>query len=146
QFFVRVEDGQKNLLHEEAVELAPLRPVDFKFRADKAGVYTVAVTDALKVPIANRPIEIRDVNVEFQVTARSMETLRQWASVSDGLAFKVEDCPKAQDLVSQIQAKIEQVRQGKQMRQPVGINGWMLALVLGCLGGEWVLRKRWGLL
>jgi hypothetical protein len=31
------------------------------------------------------------------------------------------------------------------MRRPVGMNGWMLALVVGCLGGEWLLRKRWGL-
>jgi hypothetical protein len=59
--------------------------------------------------------------------------------------MKVEDCPNAADLVAQIKAKIEQVRQGKQMRRPVGVNGWMLALVLACLGGEWLLRKRWGM-
>ena len=71
-----------------------------KFHAEKPDVYTVTVSDSLKVPIATRPIEIRDVNVEFQDTARNMETLRQWASVSDGLAFKVEDCPAAADLVA----------------------------------------------
>ena len=49
------------------------------------------------------------------------------------------------DLVAQIKAKIEQVRHGKQMRRPAGVNGWLLTLVLGCLGGEWLLRKRWGL-
>ncbi len=145
RFFVRVEDGQKKLLHEEAVDLKPLHPVDFRFHAEKADIYTVTVSDALKVPIATRPIEIRDLNVEFQDTARNMETLRQWASVSDGLAMKIEDCGNAGDLVAQIKAKLEQVRHGKPMRRPIGVNGWVLALVLGCLGTEWVLRKRWGL-
>jgi uncharacterized membrane protein len=145
RFFVRVEDGQKKLLHEEAVELESGRPVDFKFHADKADIYTVTVSDAMKVPIATRPVEIRDVNVEFQETARNMETLQQWASISDGLALKVEDCRDAADLVAQIKAKIEQVRHGQPMRRPIGVNGGLLTLVLGCLGGEWLLRKRWGL-
>jgi len=145
KFFVRVEDSRKALVLEQAVELEPLHPVDFSFHADKADVYTVTVTDALKAPIANRPIEIRDVNVEFQNTARDMESLRQWASVSDGLAMKVEDCPDARDLVAQIKAKIEEVRQGKQVRRPVGVNAWVLALLVGCLGAEWLLRKRWDL-
>jgi uncharacterized membrane protein len=145
KFFVRVEDGQKNVLHEERVELETGRPVDFRFHVDKADIYTVTVSDAMKVPIATRPIEIRDVNVEFQETARNMETLQQWASISDGLAMKVEDCRDAGDLVSQIKAKIEQVRHGKQMRRPAGVNGWLLTLVVACLGAEWLLRKRWGL-
>jgi uncharacterized membrane protein len=145
KFFVRVEDGQKNLLQEEAVELEQLKPVDFKFHAEKPDVYTVTVTDAMKVPISNRPIEVRDLNIEFQTTGRNMETLRQWASVSDGLAVKVEDCPNAKDLVAQIKAKVEEVRTGKQTRRTLGVNGWTLALVLGCLGAEWFLRKKWGL-
>jgi hypothetical protein len=74
-----------------------------------------------------------------------MESLHQWASVSDGLAFKVEDCPNPSDLVAQIKAKLEQVRQGKHMRQPIGVNAWMLVIVAGCLGAEWLLRKKWNL-
>ena len=119
--------------------------MDFRFRAEKADIYTITVSDAMKVPIATRPVEIRDLNVEFQETARNMETLQQWASISDGLAVKVEDCRDAADLVGQIKAKIDQVRHGKPMRRPVGVNGWLLTLVLGCLGSEWLLRKRWGL-
>ena len=145
RFFVRVEDSQKNVLKDEAVELEASRPVELAFRAEKAGVYTVTVLDPLKIPIATRPVEIRETNLEFQNTARNMETLRQWASVSDGFATKVEDCRDAADLVTQIRARIEQVRRSKQMRVPIAINGWTLALALGCLGGEWLLRKRWGL-
>jgi len=145
KFFARVEDSQKNIMHEETVELEPLHPVDFKFHAEKADVFTVTVSDSLKVPIATRPIEIRDMNVEFQNTGRNMETLRQWAAVSDGLAMKAEDCSDAASLVAQIKSKIEEVRRGKQMRRPVGVNGWMLALVVGCLASEWLLRKHWDL-
>ena len=145
KFFVRVEDSQKNLLHEENVELKPLQPVDMKFHAEKPDVYTVTVLDGMKIPVATRPIEIRDINVEFADTARNMETLRQWASVSDGLALKVEECGDAGDLVSQIKQKIEQVRHAKPMRRPIGANVWMLSVVVGCLSGEWILRKRWGM-
>lgn len=143
RFFVRVEDGRKGLLQEEAMELEPLRPAELRFHAPKPDVYTITVTDAHKAPIGSRSVEIHDVNVEFQNTARDMETLRQWASVSDGLAFKVEECPSASDLVVRIKSKVEEVRHGKETRQPIGMNGWMFALVLGCLGGEWVIRKRW---
>lgn len=145
KFFAQVVDSKKNLIHEEAVELEPLHPVDFKFHAEHAEVYTVNVCDALKVPIATRPIEIRDLNVEFQETGRNMETLRQWAMVSDGLAFKVEECPSATDLVAQIRGRIEQARQGARQRSPVGVNGWVLTLVLGCLSAEWFLRKKWSM-
>ena len=80
------------------------------------------------------------------ITQSQRETLQQWASVSDGLAVKVEDCRDTADLVSQIKAKLEQVRRGKQIPRPIGMNGLVLALVVGCLGGEWLLRKRWRLI
>jgi len=146
KFFVKVEDSQKSVLHEETVELEPLHPVDFKFHAGQAGVYTVSVTDSMKVPSATRAIEIRNINLEFQETARNMETLRQWAAVSDGLAMKVEDCRDAAELVHAITSKIEQVRQNQRLLRPLGVNAWVLTVVIGCLAGEWVLRKKWGLL
>jgi hypothetical protein len=60
--------------------------------------------------------------------------------------MKAEDCPDATDLVAQIKEKIEQVRHGQQVRRPIGINAWTLALLLACLSTEWVLRKKWGLI
>jgi uncharacterized membrane protein len=145
KFFVRVQDGQKNLLHEEAVELEPLHPVDFKFHASKPDTYTVSVADSLKVPVASRTIEIRNLNLEFQDTARNMETLRQWASVSDGLAVKVEDCRDAADLARAIIAKVEIQRQNRQRRRPFAMNMFTFTIIVSCLGAEWLLRKRWGL-
>jgi len=143
KYFVRAEDSEKKVLQEESVELETLHPVNFKFHAEKPGIYTVTVLDINKVPIATKPIEVRDINVEFQNTGRDMETLRQWAAISDGLAVKVEDCPDAGDLVAQIKSKIEQIRLGKQTRRPVGVNAWVLTWVVACLGAEWLLRKAW---
>jgi hypothetical protein len=145
KFVVRVEDDQKKQVMEQALELPPGRAVNASFHAEKAGIYTVTVKDMAKQAVASRTIEIRDINVEFQNTGRDMETLRQWASLTDGLAFKVEECDDASGMIEQIRNKVEQIRQGKPMRKPVGVNGWMMALVLGCLGTEWVLRKKWGL-
>jgi hypothetical protein len=66
--------------------------------------------------------------------------------VSDGLAFKREECPEASALVQQIRNRIEKVRLTAQIRRPVGVNGWMLSVVLACLWAEWLLRKRWDLI
>ena len=144
RYTARVEDGDKKILAEQTLDLEPSRPRDLKFRAEKAGVYTVTVLDGQKAPVASQPVEIRDINVEFQNTGRDMETLRQWASVSDGLALKLEDCRGGGDLVRQIKTRVEQAQRGKSVRRPAGMNGWVFAALLGCLGGEWLLRKRWG--
>jgi uncharacterized membrane protein len=145
KFWVRVENAQKKLLREELLELQTSRPVEVKFRAETADTYTVSVLDAKKIPVATRPIEIRELNLELQETARNMETLRQWAAVSGGLALKVEDCRDAAEIASQIKAKIQESRRNLELRRPFGVNAWTLALALGCLGGEWLLRKQWKL-
>jgi hypothetical protein len=102
------------------------------------------VYDSLNVPVASRTIEIRDINVEFQNTGRDMETLRQWASVTDGLAVKVEDCADANDLVKQIKRKIEEVRQGKRTRHPLGLNFCVFAIALGLFGRRMVTAQALG--
>ena len=142
---VRVENGRKEVLVEQSLELQVGQPHDLNFRAEQAGTYTVTVLDEQKVTLASRAIEIREINVEFQNTGRDMETLKQWASVSDGLALKVEDCPNGSELVRQIKTRVLQAEHSKTIRQPAGMNGWTMAMLLGSLGAEWVLRKRWGL-
>jgi uncharacterized membrane protein len=145
QFAVRVEDSRNHVLQEEAVELQPFQRVEYKFRAGKPDTYTLRVLDSAKAVVASRSIEIRDRDIELEHTARNMETLSQWASVSDGLAFRVEECPKTSDLVAQIKAKVEEVRRGQPVSRLIGLNGWTLSVVLGCLCGEWLLRKRWAM-
>lgn len=146
KILAQVENDEKKILTEERVELRPRQPVNFTFRADKPGLYSVAVRDQTGQPVAARTIEVRDLNVEYQNAARNMETLRQWASLSDGLAIKVEDCNNPAELVSRIKSKVEQFRQNRRTRTPMGINGWSLAALLASLSSEWLLRKRWGLI
>jgi hypothetical protein len=145
RFSVRVEDETKRFVSEQSVQLLPGRAVELSFRAEKAGLYRVSVLDMQKKAVGTRAIEIREINVEFQETARNMETLRQWASLTAGLALKVEDCPGGDSLVAQIKHKVEEVRRFKPIRRPAGVNGWSLLLVLAGLGGEWILRKKWRL-
>ena len=142
-FALRVEDDQKRVLSRQTLELAPGRPVNTSFRAEKAGIYSLTIEDPQKKNAASRTVEIRDTNLEFRETARNMELLGQWASLTDGLALKLEDCPGGGALVAQIKAKVEQARRFKPVRRPAGVNAWVLALVLGCLGAEWILRKQW---
>lgn len=129
-------NGESEGVHQYTVQLLPPKKPD---------CYTLKVLDPAKQVVAERPIEIRATDVELEQTARNMETLRQWAGITDGLAFKIEECPKAADLVAQINAKVEQVRQTRQTVRTAGLNGWTLSLILGCLSLEWVLRKRWEL-
>src|SRR5258705_1544452 len=142
-FTLRVEGPQRKVVHEQKMELVPGRPVETQFRATSEGLYTATVADSRGQAVATRTIEIRDINIELQNTARDMETLRQWAAVSDGLALKVEDCRDAGEIVAAIKKKVQEAQHTVQ--KPVGMNGWTLALLVGCLSVEWLLRKRWNL-
>lgn len=146
QFLVQVHDGRNHALQEETLELQPGQQAEFRFRPAKAELYTVTVSDGSKAVVASHAVEVRDTNIELAQTARNMETLRQWASMSDGLAFKVEECPKAADLVAQIKAKVQQVQSAQETVQIVGLRWPTLTLVLGCLCAEWLLRKQWALI
>jgi uncharacterized membrane protein len=142
-FVLRVESPQKKVVHEQKMELVPGRPVETQFRANSEGLYTANVSDSRGQAVATRTIEIRDVNVELQNTGRDMETLRQWAAVSGGLALKVEDCRDAGEIVAAIKKKVQEAQHA--IQKPFGMNGWTLVLLLGCLSTEWALRKRWSL-
>jgi hypothetical protein len=144
-FTARVEDSLKKIVAEKTIELPTSRPVDFAFHAENAGIYTVTVLDASKQPVATRTIEIRALNIELQNSARNMENLQQWASLSDGIALRAEDCHDGSDLVAQIKMKIEQAQQSRLRRMPAGMNIWTFALLIGSLCGEWLLRRKWGL-
>jgi uncharacterized membrane protein len=145
QFTLRVENPEKKIVREQKMELPPGRAVEAEFRANTAGLYTATVMDARSNSVAARTIEIRDVNVELQNTARDIETLRQWAAVSGGLALKVEDCRDADEIVAAIKKKVEDAQRSRAVQKPFGMNGWTLATLLACLSAEWLLRKRWGL-
>ena len=145
QFLAQVLDGQKNLIQKTSVELSGSDPVELQFHAPRPGVYTVNVSDGASTAVASRSIEVRERDLELEQTARNMEILSQWAALSEGMVFKLEECPSAADLVTQITAKVQKTRRQEQTRHPIGLNAWTMALVLGCLTAEWLLRKHWAL-
>lgn len=138
---VRVERDPQALVAEHALDLPAGRSVPVSFPADRPGTYTVTVTDAKQQPAGRRTIEIRDVNLELVDTRRNLEILRQWASLSGGLALKVEECDDPQALVERIQGRVEEARRSLLARRPAGLEGWVLGWVLTGLGAEWLLRR-----
>ena len=77
--------------------------------------------------------------IELERTGRDMENLKQWASITQGGAYTEEDCQDIAPLVSAIKKQIQLAEKSNTQRLPLGLNGWALALLLGCLGGEWLL-------
>lgn len=144
-FLVRVEDGSKATVMERTIELAPSRSAEVTFRAEVPGVYALTVLDPIGSPLASRTVEIKETNVEFEHTARDMENLRQWASLSDGLALKAEDCRSAGELIKALRERAEEARKMPARPLPAGMNGWTLFSLLTCLAAEWGLRKTWDL-
>ncbi|MCG8461614.1 MAG: hypothetical protein MI919_35480, partial [Holophagales bacterium] len=142
---VEVRDPEGAEIHRQSTELAPLRPVTVRFRAETEGLYTVRVVDSGGTPLGTRPIEIRPVNRELVRTARDLENLRQWGAVSRGLALPFEDCTDADALVEMVIERVETLRRERQLHLPLGLDPRVLALLLGALLAEWALRKRWDL-
>ena len=143
KFTVKVENSDKKVVAEKAVELPTGRPIDFVFHAVTSGVYTISVLDAMQQQVATRPIEIREINLEMQNSARNMEILEQWASITDGMAVRAEDCASGSELITQIKTKIERSHQARQRRMPAGMNGWIFTALLSALCAEWLLRRKW---
>lgn len=144
-YIVRIEDAEKRQVKEHAVSIAPDRAVEVTFRVPASGAYSVSVIGADGVLQATRTVEIREANIEFQRTARDMENLRQWASLTGGIAVKAEDCDDAGELVAQIRTQAKRPSRGRHSGMPVGVNHWVLTALLLCLCAEWALRKRRGL-
>ena len=125
--------------------LEPGAPVPVSFRADKPGAYRITVTDPHGVTAAERGLELRDDEVEMLRTGRDLENLKQWASLTGGVALPAESPGDVDDLVRLIRRSLDQAAQAKEVRLPVGLNGWVLGAVLSLLATEWTLRKRWNL-
>jgi uncharacterized membrane protein len=141
RFTVRVQNAGGTNIASGEIELAVGRPVNYTFKAGPAGLHTITVLDINKVPVATRTLDIHDINLEFQDSARNMENLSQWASLSDGLALRAEDGDSTVELASKILRAVEQTRNAHKTRVPVGVNFWTFILVLGGLVAEWLYRK-----
>jgi len=142
-YTVRIVDADQKTIFEQRCELLPLNSVQVAFRAEKQGIYTASVLDASGVPVAFQPIEIREINRELQRTGRDMDNLQQWAAISGGLALRAEELDDAKQVVLHINGRLLKAGAGRRINLPMGINGWVMTLLLCCMCGEWVLRRKW---
>jgi uncharacterized membrane protein len=144
-FRLRVTDEDNQIVAENILEIGPGKSAIATFRAGKPGLLTLAVSDRQGNMETSRSLEIRESDDEFLNTARNMETLRQWASLTGGTAIRSEDHGDVGKLIDAIQANMAQSRRASLFVAPLGINAWVLGALLCCLCTEWLLRKRWRL-
>lgn len=114
------------------------------FTIDQPGLYSAVVLDEQRQVVDRHSLDLREIDRELVHSARDMESLRQWAELSGGVAMPVETCDGLEEIFRRLKQR-QAVQQREPTREPVGVNGWMLALLLGCVGMEWVNRKRFGL-
>jgi hypothetical protein len=141
---VRVRDPRGRVVLEQSARLVPLQPVPIAFQAEAEGMYSVVVAGPSGAVAGSQSLEVRTLDLEMERTGRDMENLRQWAAATGGLALREEECADVEALVSQVRAQVES-RRARARAQPFGLGGPVLALLLGGLGSEWALRRRWGL-
>jgi len=145
-FTVIVHGPDQTELYHQALELPSNQMVPFSVHAEKEGLYSIVIQDAQQREVAERNLQLVNNRIELEHTGRDMENLKQWASLTGGKALAAEDAQDASALVLAMQKQIQLEEKNRSTRIPWGLNGWMLALLLVCLGGEWLLRKRWNLL
>jgi hypothetical protein len=146
-FTVVVKDPSQKEILRRPVDLPPGQEVPFSFHAETEGFYSIAIFDPRNVDVAERSIQVQNNKLELENTGRDMENLRQWAALTQGTAFPEEELHgSVEPLIAAIRHQVQATQHANTSRLPLGLNGWILALVLGCLGLEWILRKRWNLL
>jgi uncharacterized membrane protein len=145
-FTVTVAGPQETEVARNNLELPPNQTVPMTVHAEKEGLYSIVVRDSAQREVAERNLQLADNRVELEHTGRDMENLRQWASLTGGQALTEEDAQDTSALMLTMQKQIQLAEKAGSTRSPWGLNGWMLALLLAALAGEWLLRKRWNLL
>ena len=142
---VQVQDpAGDEVLSQELDPAGGLREI--RFRSEKPGDYRIQVVEVeTGRKMAERSVEAVEVVEELQKTARDMETLRQWAALGKGEAYRAEDLKNPSDLAGGL-GKVAQYRESRRERRSVGLNAWVFCGVLILLLGEWALRRRWNLL
>jgi len=144
EFKISVHDPAGNLVLDQKCELVPARPMNLSFHTESEGVYVADVTDATGVEIVTRSIELRNGRIELERTARDMENLGQWASLSGGTALRLEDCD-GPTIVKAIRLAVDASENPHKRVAPAGLNPGVLTLLLLTLAAEWILRRQWGL-
>ena len=145
-YTVVVHGPDQKEIFRQAMDLPAGQPIPFSFHAEAEGFYSIAVLNAQNLSVAERSVQLLNSRIEMERTGRDMENLKQWASLTQGAAFTEEECRDIGPLIAAIHQKIALAEQARTTRLPLGLDGWILASLLGLLAAEWLLRKRWNLL
>jgi uncharacterized membrane protein len=138
-----VRGPDQALLVTQKAAVEPLHPVEVRFRAEGAGIYTLGVEGSGGEHLASQPVEILETDREMEHTGRDMDVLKQWATASGGLAMPIEEATDARALARAVRAKVTAARSGHP--RPLGLTAPVMSLVLLLLGGGWWLRRMWNL-
>jgi hypothetical protein len=144
-YTARVVDSQNVEIARERLEVPIDQAVAAKFRAAEPGTYTIELSDEREQVLASRAVEVRAANLEWRSAARNMRLLEHWARASGGLAAPLERGDNVAELLRVALSQADRAARESRQPVPVGVNGWTLSALLGCLAAEWLLRKRWGL-
>jgi uncharacterized membrane protein len=128
------------------VKIEPGRPTSTRFMANESGMYNATLQLKDGNLLASRDIQVKEIAAELVSTSRKMELLRQFAAVSGGIAMEFEKTDELADALKEFLQPEEQVETQRTDVLPAGMNGWILALLLGCLSLDWLFRKRWQML
>lgn len=142
---VEVIGPDDRLVLERELRLGPGRMEALEFESKIEGLYRVRVLGGLGRELASRSLEVKDRNPELQRSVRDMECLHQWAGMTRGVALKVEEC-EDRTFLQRILERVRAARDAHRTRVPLGLNAWVLGVILGTLSLEWILRRKWMLL
>lgn len=145
-YTVLVKGPDQREILRQSLELPPGQDVTLSFHAEQEGFYTIVILDPQNLDIAERSVQLVNTKLELERTGRDMENLRQWAALTQGVAFGEEDLKSIDPLIAAIHKQMQMAAGENTSRMPWGLNWWLLTLLLGCLGIEWLLRKRWNLI
>ncbi len=143
QYRFVVQNAANEQVLEQQVELPPGRPVEVTFQVPTEGVYALRVYNSDQVEQGNRTVEIKDLDREFVRTARDLDKLRQWAQLSRGEAIAAEDCGDLGELLERLRKRAAEAYRERPVHKPAGIDLATLAVLLGLLSTEWMLRRKW---
>jgi uncharacterized membrane protein len=145
-FTVVVKGPDQKEIMRRSLELPAGQDIPLSFHAEKEGFYSIVILDPHNVDIAERSVQLVSSKLELDRTGRDMDNLRQWSALTQGAAFAEEDLRDIAPLITAIHRQMQMAEQENTSRMPLGLDGRILAVLLVCLGAEWLLRKRWNLL
>ncbi len=143
---LRVQDSQQHDLLDRSIDLEAGRQATVTCTPDTSGMLTATLLGPGNTILASRTMEVRDVAAELASTARNMETLRQFAGISGGVAVEAEACGDLSVLLKDYLDPDEPPQLEVAYALPAGTNGWTLAVLLACISAEWLCRKQWGMI